>query len=121
MFRPSHESLLLQNAEVDRLNLPRIQDDTELEALKADGSLLEIRCGEIVAHRSATGSFPTLLPVLDARFRRRSEPGLLQPLSRADPGELGGTHGEGAEEAAAAQSQCGSVRKAIRLLRIWPA
>jgi hypothetical protein len=42
MFRPSHESLLLQNAEIDRLDLPRIQDDTELEALKADGSLLEI-------------------------------------------------------------------------------
>jgi hypothetical protein len=46
MFRPSHESLLLQNAEVDRLNLPRIQDETELEALKADGSLMEIRTGE---------------------------------------------------------------------------
>lgn len=42
MFRPSHESLLIQNAEVDRLNLPRIQDDTELEALKADGSLVPI-------------------------------------------------------------------------------
>jgi Family of unknown function (DUF5715) len=42
MFRPSHESLLLQNAEVDRLNLPRIQDDTELEALKADGLLVAI-------------------------------------------------------------------------------
>ncbi len=42
MFRPSHESLLLQNAEIDRLDLPRIQDDTELEALKADGSLLQI-------------------------------------------------------------------------------
>ena len=42
MFRPSHESLLIQNAEIDRLELPRIQNDTELEALKADGSLLEI-------------------------------------------------------------------------------
>ena len=42
MFRPSHESLLLQNAEVDRMNLPRIQDETELEALKADGSLVAI-------------------------------------------------------------------------------
>jgi hypothetical protein len=42
MFRPSHESLLIQNAEIDRLELPRIQDDTELEALKADGSLLPI-------------------------------------------------------------------------------
>jgi hypothetical protein len=46
MFRPSHESLLIQNAEINRLDLPRIQNDTELEALKADGSLLEIRAGE---------------------------------------------------------------------------
>src|SRR5579864_5521668 len=48
MFRPSHESLLIQNAEVDRMNLPRIQDDTELEALKADGSLLEIQAGDML-------------------------------------------------------------------------
>jgi len=42
MFKPTHESLLIQNAEIDRLELPRIQDDTELEALKADGSLVPI-------------------------------------------------------------------------------
>jgi hypothetical protein len=48
MFRPSHESLLIQNAEIDRLELPRIEDETELEALKADGSLLEIRAGEML-------------------------------------------------------------------------
>jgi Family of unknown function (DUF5715) len=46
MFRPSHESLLLQNAEVNRLELPRIQDDNELEALKLSGALLPIRAGE---------------------------------------------------------------------------
>jgi hypothetical protein len=46
LFKPSHESLLIQNAEIDRLELPRIQDDTELEALKADGSLLEIKAGD---------------------------------------------------------------------------
>jgi hypothetical protein len=46
MFRPSHESLLLQNAEVDRLELPRIQNDDELEALKASGSLRAIVAGE---------------------------------------------------------------------------
>ena len=46
LFKPSHESLLIQNAEIDRLDLPRIQDETELEALKADGSLLEIKAGE---------------------------------------------------------------------------
>ena len=46
LFKPSHESLLIQNAEIDRLDLPRIQDETELEALKADGSLLEIKAGD---------------------------------------------------------------------------
>jgi hypothetical protein len=46
MFRPSHESLLLQNAEVDRLELPRIQDDDELEALKFSGALMPIVAGE---------------------------------------------------------------------------
>jgi hypothetical protein len=42
MFRPSHDSLLRQNEEIDRLELPRIQDDTELEALKASGALVPI-------------------------------------------------------------------------------
>jgi len=42
MFRPSHESLLLQNAEIDRMDLPRIQDDAELEALKEHGDLVPI-------------------------------------------------------------------------------
>src|SRR5207302_10783270 len=46
MFRPSHESLLVQNAEVDRMELPRIQDDDELEALKASGALQPIIAGE---------------------------------------------------------------------------
>jgi hypothetical protein len=46
MFRPSHESLILQNAEIDRLELPRIQDDDELEALKASHALLPIRVSE---------------------------------------------------------------------------
>jgi hypothetical protein len=42
VFRPSHESLLLQNAEIDRLNLPRIYDDRQLERLKASGELVPI-------------------------------------------------------------------------------
>ena len=46
VFRPSHESLLIQNAEIDRLELPRIQDDDELEALKASGALQPILAGE---------------------------------------------------------------------------
>ena len=46
MFRPSHESLLRQNEEINRLDLPRIQDDDELEALKASQSLVEIRTGQ---------------------------------------------------------------------------
>lgn len=46
MFKPSHESLLIQNAEIDRLDLPRIQDDEQLEELKANGSLVPIIPGE---------------------------------------------------------------------------
>ena len=46
VFRPSRESLLLQNAEVDRMELPRIQDDDELDALKTKGDLVEIVANE---------------------------------------------------------------------------
>ncbi len=46
VFRPSHDSLLKQNAEIDRLELPRIQDDTELEQLKLDGKLVPIVPGQ---------------------------------------------------------------------------
>jgi hypothetical protein len=46
MFRPSHDSLLRQNEEIDRLDLPRIQDDDELEALKASGDLVPIEESE---------------------------------------------------------------------------
>jgi hypothetical protein len=45
MFRPSHDSLLRQNEEIDRLDLPRIQDDDELDALKATQALVPIRVG----------------------------------------------------------------------------
>ncbi len=46
LFRPSHDSLLRQNEEIDRLDLPRIQDDAELEALKASGDLVPIEESE---------------------------------------------------------------------------
>jgi len=42
VFKPSHESLLLQNEEIDRLNLPRIYDDKQLEKLKLSGDLVPI-------------------------------------------------------------------------------
>ncbi len=42
MFPPTHESLVRQNEEIDRLDLPRIQNDDELEALKASGALVPI-------------------------------------------------------------------------------
>lgn len=46
MFRPSRESLLRQNAEIDRAELPRIQDDEELQALKASEALVPIVASE---------------------------------------------------------------------------
>jgi hypothetical protein len=45
VFRASRESLLLQNQEIDRLDLPRIQDDAELEQLKASEDLVPIVAG----------------------------------------------------------------------------
>ncbi len=42
VFKPSHESLLLQNAEIDRLSLPRIYDDKELNRLIANEDLVPI-------------------------------------------------------------------------------
>jgi hypothetical protein len=45
-FKPSHQSLLLQNEEIDRLNLPRIYDDKQLEKLKVSGDLVPIVPGE---------------------------------------------------------------------------
>src|SRR5579871_3019905 len=75
MFRPSHESLLIQNAEVDRLELPRIQDETELEALKADGSLLPIIPSESLRIE------PSLDP--SRRFRRPWTRDFVDDLSQA--------------------------------------
>jgi Family of unknown function (DUF5715) len=46
LFRPSRGSLLRQNAEIDRLDLPRIQDDAELEELKANEELVPIVAGD---------------------------------------------------------------------------
>jgi hypothetical protein len=42
LFRPSHDSLIRQNEEINRSELPRIQDDAELEALKTSGDLVPI-------------------------------------------------------------------------------
>jgi hypothetical protein len=42
VFRPSRESLLRQNEEIDRLDLPRIQDDAELQQLIASQDLVPI-------------------------------------------------------------------------------
>lgn len=46
VFKPSHESLLLQNEEINRLNLPRIYDDKQLEKLKLSGDLVPISTSE---------------------------------------------------------------------------
>jgi len=42
VFRPSRDSLLRQNEEIDRLELPRIQNEAELEQLVATGDLVPI-------------------------------------------------------------------------------
>jgi len=52
-FKPSHESLLLQNAEIDRMNLPRIYNDAQLERLKASGDLVAIVPNETLRVQSS--------------------------------------------------------------------
>jgi len=46
LFRPSHDSLLRQNEEIDRLALPRILDDAQLAELKASGELVPIEASD---------------------------------------------------------------------------
>jgi hypothetical protein len=46
VFRPSHESLLRQNEEIDRLELPRIQNQAELDQLIASQDLVPIVAGQ---------------------------------------------------------------------------
>lgn len=46
VFRPSRDSLLRQNAEIDRMDLPRIQDDAQLQDLIADNQLVPIEASE---------------------------------------------------------------------------
>ncbi|MGO9640048.1 MAG: DUF5715 family protein [Candidatus Acidiferrales bacterium] len=42
LFRPSRESMVIQNEEVDRSQLPRIQNEEQLEELVVDGELVPI-------------------------------------------------------------------------------
>jgi hypothetical protein len=53
VFKPSHQSLLLQNAEIDRLNLPRIRDDKELQGLIANQDLVPILPNETLRIQSS--------------------------------------------------------------------
>ena len=46
VFRPSRDSLLRQNAEIDRLDLPRIQNEAQLQELIASGDLVPIVAGD---------------------------------------------------------------------------
>ncbi len=75
VFRPSRDSLLRQNAEIDRLELPRIRNDDELEQLKASGDLVPI----------VPSSALRIVPTLDAdrRYCRPWTLDFLQDLSEA--------------------------------------
>ena len=75
MFRPSRDSLLRQNAEIDRLELPRIQDDAELEQLKASEDLVPI------VPTTALRIAPSLAP--DRRYCRPWTHDFVQDLSQA--------------------------------------
>ena len=75
VFRPSRDSLLRQNAEIDRLELPRIQNQAELDRLVASGDLVSLPEGETLRVD------PTLTP--DRRYCRPWTRDFLQDLSGA--------------------------------------
>ncbi len=75
VFKPSHESLLLQNAEIDRLNLPRIRDDKQLQQLIGSGELVAIVPSESLRIQ------PSLDP--ERRFCRPWTLDFVQDLSEA--------------------------------------
>lgn len=75
MFRPSRDSLLRQNQEIDRLELPRIQDDDELENLKASEDLVPIISNQFLRFD------PRLDP--DRRYCRPWTRDFLEDLSQA--------------------------------------
>ena len=75
VFKPSHESLLLQNAEINRMNLPRIRDDKQLQRLITDGELVSIPASETLRIQ------PSLDPA--RRYCRPWTLDFLQDLSEA--------------------------------------
>jgi hypothetical protein len=75
VFRPSRDSLLRQNEEIDRLELPRIQNQAELEQLIASQDLVPIVAGQTLRFD------PRLDP--DRRFCRPWTRDFLDDLSAA--------------------------------------
>ena len=75
VFRPSRDSLLRQNEEIDRLELPRIQNDAELEQLIASQDLVPIVASQTLRFD------PRLNP--DRRYCRPWTRDFLEDLSEA--------------------------------------
>jgi Family of unknown function (DUF5715) len=82
VFRPSHESLLRQNEEIDRLDLPRIQNEAELQQLIASEDLVPIVPGQTLRID------PRLTP--DRRYCRPWTRDFVEDLSQAYYKEFGG-------------------------------
>jgi hypothetical protein len=75
VFRPSRDSLLRQNEEIDRLELPRIQNEAELEQLIASQELVPIVASQTLRFD------PRLTP--DRRYCRPWTRDFLEDLSEA--------------------------------------
>jgi Family of unknown function (DUF5715) len=73
-LRGSRDSLLKQNEEIDRVGLPRVQDDEQLEQLKAVGYLVPVRESKSLRFDSALAE--------DRRYCRPWTLAFLDDLSR---------------------------------------
>ncbi len=81
LFRPTRESMVLQNSQINEMQLPRIKNDSELEALKVSGDLIPLRESEYV---HISGALP-----VNRRYARPWTVNFVEDLGKAYFAEFG--------------------------------
>ena len=121
VLRGSHDSLLRQNEEIDRLKLTRISDDQQLEELEMRGELVNL-------HESRAMQIASNLE-LNRRFCRPwtrdfledLSQALLRPVSSAHPGHLRWSARSTSRPACSARTTTPPPSTATPPPPIWPA
>ncbi len=106
MFPGSHDKLVEQNAELDRSQVPRMNNEFDLLQSELANDLVPGQRDGCAEDRRQSAGHAALLPSVDSRFSARLQPGLLRDVPYAAAGELAGAHRRSAGVPAATQSFC---------------